>query len=285
MPQTDPQQIIDTQRQDWNRVAPAWEKWDRRLDQNTAFINYRLISDARLRAGQHVLDLGCGTGYPALLAAQAVGKHGRVLGLDLAEGMLAVAQRKARSLGLSNVEFRAGDVTRLPFEPEAFDGVISRFCLMFLPDIPRAAGEIARVLKPGGYLAAAVWSAADKNPYLRLPMDILKQFVELPPPDPEQPGLFRLAKPGTLMEMAEEAGLRRVSEEEVEGEAVFDSSEEYWSSIVEMAAPLQPLFAKLRPEHRQQAESAIQRAADSYKNGSEVALPMAIRIVVARKPF
>ena len=160
MTQQTPVQIIEGQRQDWNRVAGGWEKWDRFFDEQMAFFNHRLVADARLRAGMRVLDLGSGTGYPALLAAQTVGPSGSVIGLDLAEQMLAVARRKATALGLTNVTFRAGDVTALPYEANSFDAVTSRFCLMFLPDIPKAAAEIARVLRPGSWVAAAVWSVA-----------------------------------------------------------------------------------------------------------------------------
>ena len=104
-----PEQIIDSQRQDWNRVAGGWEKWDRFFDEQMAFLNHRLVADARLRAGMRVIDLGSGTGYPALLGAQTVGPSGAMIGLDLAEQMLAAARRKATTLGLSNVTFRAGD--------------------------------------------------------------------------------------------------------------------------------------------------------------------------------
>jgi len=145
-----PKQVVEDQRQDWNRVAGGWEKWDRFFDEQMAFLNHRLVADARLRFGMRVLDLGSGTGYPALLSAQTVGQSGTVIGLDLAEQMLAVARRKATALGLANVTFRTGDVTALPFEASSFDAVTSRFCLMFLPEIPKAAAEIARVLKPGG---------------------------------------------------------------------------------------------------------------------------------------
>ena len=147
-----PEQIIEDQRQDWNRVAGGWEKWDRFFDEQMAFLNHRLVGDARLRAGMRVLDLGSGTGYPALLGAQTVGPNGSVTGLDLAEQMLAAARRKATTLGLSNVTFRTGDVTALPLETNSFDAVTSRFCLMFLPEIPKAAAEIVRVLRPGAWL-------------------------------------------------------------------------------------------------------------------------------------
>jgi len=281
---SDPRQYVETQRQDWNRVAPGWEKWDRRLDENMAFINYRLVGDARLRPGQQVLDLGSGTGYPAVLAAQAVGPQGAVMGLDLAEDMLEAARRKAKALGVANVTFRATDVTTLPFEAASFDAVITRFCLMFLPDVAKAVGEIARVLKPGGYAAAAVWSVAEKNPYLRTPIDVVKQLIEIPPPAPDQPGLFRLAKPGDLSGMAKAAGLAVLADDEITGESPFDSEDEYFTSLMDIAAPIQALFAKLTPTQRTDAEAGIKRAVGAYRRGSAVALPMAIRIVAARKP-
>jgi ubiquinone/menaquinone biosynthesis C-methylase UbiE len=279
----DPQQIIETQRQDWTRVAPGWEKWDEALDRNLAFMNYRLVGEARVRPGQRLLDLGSGTGYPALLAAQAVGPKGSILGIDLAEPMLEVARRKATALGLRNVIFRAGDVSSLPAEANSFDAVISRFCLMFLPDVPKAAAEIARVLKPGGYLAAAVWSAPDKNPFLSIPIDVIKQFIEIPPPPPDQPGIFRLAKPGDLRGIIERAGLTPLSEEEVQAEGFFASADEYVAHLNDIAAPLQNLFAKLTPQQRTQAESDIKRAVQRYDVGGKIPLPMEIRIVVGRK--
>lgn len=278
-----PEQIIEGQRQDWNRVAVGWEKWDRFFDEQMAFLNHRLVGDARLRAGLRVLDLGSGTGYPALLTAQTVGSSGSVIGIDLAEQMLEAATRKAAVLKLSNVTFRTGDVTTLPFEAASFDAVISRFCLMFLPEIPKAVAEIARVLKRDTWVAAAVWSAPDKNPYLKIPIDIIKQFIEVPPPDPSAPGIFRLAKSGELAGMLQQAGFADISDDEFLGDVRFPSADNYFSSLMDIAAPIQNLWTKLSPVQQKDARQRILDATEQYRKGSIVALPIAVRIITARK--
>lgn len=279
-----PEQIIENQRQDWNRVAGGWEKWDRFFDEQMAFLNHRLVADARLRSGMRVLDLGSGTGYPALLAAQTVGPSGNVTGIDLAEQMLEAARRKAASLKLSTITFKTGDVTTLPFEAASFDAITTRFCLMFLPEIPKAVAEIARILKPDTWVAAAVWSAPERNPYLKIPIDVIKQFVELPPPDPRAPGIFRLAKPGELASMLEQAGLANISEQEFLGDVRFAVADDYFSSLMDIAAPIQNLWAKLSAAQQTEAKQRIIQTAGQYRKGTAIALPIAVRIVAAQKP-
>jgi ubiquinone/menaquinone biosynthesis C-methylase UbiE len=285
MPTPDNAKLVEGQRQDWNRVAGGWEKWDRLFDEQMAFLNHRLVADARLHAGLNVLDLGSGTGYPALLGAQTVGATGSVVGMDLAEHMLAAATRKATRLGLTNVSFRTGDVTSLPFEPNSFDAVTSRFCLMFLPEIPKAASEIARVLKPGSWVAAAVWSAPEKNPSIGLSMAAIKQVIELPPPDPTAPGIFRLAKPGELAGMFQQAGLIDVADQEFLAEWSYASADEYYTSLMEIAAPVQNLMAKLTESQQQDVKQRIIQAAANYKRGNRIVFPMAVRMVAGRKPI
>ncbi|HKN86349.1 MAG TPA: methyltransferase domain-containing protein [Nitrospiraceae bacterium] len=284
MPQPTPQEVIESQRADWNRVAPGWEKWDQLFDDNMAFLNHRLVSDVRVRRGMRVLDLGSGTGYPALLTAQVVGPAGSVTGLDLAESMLTVAQRKATRLGLNNVTFRTADVTMLSFQASSFDAVISRFCLMFLPEISQAATEIARVLNPGGYVAAAVWSMPEKNPYLSIPMDVIKQFIDLPPLNPTAPGIFRLAKPGELAGLLQQGGLHDVTEQELFSEVQFLTPQEYVASLMDIAAPIQNVWAKLSASQQRDAKQRIVQIVESYRRGTIFALPIAVRIVSGRKP-
>lgn len=279
-----PEQVIDSQRQDWNRVAGGWEKWDRFFDEQMAFLNHRLVGDARLRPGLHVLDLGSGTGYPAILAAQTVGVDGSVVGIDLAEQMLTVAERKATRLGLHNVTFKVGDVTTLPFESASFDAVTSRFCLMFLPEIPRAAVEIARVLRPGAWVAAAVWSAPEKNPSIGLSMAAVKQVIDLPPPDPMAPGIFRLAQPGDFAGMLERAGLADITDQEFFGEWSYGSADEYYTSLMEIAAPVKNLMTTLSETQRLEVKRLIIEAASQFQRGAHITFPIAVRMVAGRKP-
>jgi ubiquinone/menaquinone biosynthesis C-methylase UbiE len=232
-----------------------------------------------------LLDLGSGTGYPALLGAQTVGPSGSVIGLDLAEQMLAAARRKATALGLANVTFRTGDATTLPFEANSFDAVTSRFCLMFLPEIPKTTAEIARVLRPGGWVAAAVWSASDKNPSIGLSMEAIKSVIELPPPDPTAPGIFRLAKPGDLAGMMQQDGLIDVTEQEFLAEWSYASADEYYTSLMEIAAPIQNLMAKLSAPQIQEVKRLILAAVTQYQRGNRITFPLAVRMVAARKPL
>jgi ubiquinone/menaquinone biosynthesis C-methylase UbiE len=284
MPLPTPAEVVEAQRRDWNRVAGGWDKWDEYFSRNMTFINHRLVADARLRPGMRVLDVGSGTGYPALLAGEVVGAEGSVVGVDLAESMLAVATRKARTMGMKHVTFRTGDATALPFDTASFDAIISRFCLMFLPEIPKALKDMARVLKPGGYFAAAVWSVPDKNPFMRIPMDVIKALVTLPPPDPEAPGVFRLAKAGELKAMMEGAGLAPLSEEEFLADVLYATAEEFMSSLMDIAAPIQNLFAALTPSQRSEAERGIVTAVNEYRRHDRIVLPIAVRVVAARSP-
>lgn len=100
--------------------------------------------------GETVVDVGSGGGFDAILAAQAVGAEGRVIGIDMTPEMLDRAAAAAAALGLTNVEFREGLAEELPVPDESVDVVISNGVLNLVPDKGDAYGEIFRVLKPHG---------------------------------------------------------------------------------------------------------------------------------------
>ena len=107
-----------------------------------------------IRAGESVLDLGCGAGFDAFIAAQLVGLEGRVVGIDLSLEMLAVARAGQAEAGLPQIEFCEAPVEVLPFPDASFDLALSNGVLNLVPDKPAALREIFRVLRPGGRLQA-----------------------------------------------------------------------------------------------------------------------------------
>jgi SAM-dependent methyltransferase len=118
----------------------------------------KLADAAALAEGDRVLDIACGTGVVAREAIRRCGATGSVAGLDLGAGMIAVARRLA-----PGVDFREGNALALPWPDAEFDAVVCQFGLMFFGDRERAVGEMARVLRPGGRLAVAVWAAIEAN--------------------------------------------------------------------------------------------------------------------------
>ena len=108
-----------------------------------------------LRAGEVVLDLGCGAGMDSLLAARRVGPTGRVIGVDLTGPMVEKARANAAAVGVGNAEFHRGQADRLPVGGGSVDVVISNGVFNLCPDKPGVLAEVFRVLRPGGRLQMA----------------------------------------------------------------------------------------------------------------------------------
>ncbi|MGH9154410.1 MAG: class I SAM-dependent methyltransferase [Acidimicrobiales bacterium] len=117
-----------------------------------------LCDAAAITAGQRILDVACGTGVVARTAADRVGPA-NVVGVDLNEAMLTVARRVR-----ADIDWHQGDVAALPLPDGAFNAVVCQMALMFFPDRIRALREMARVLTPGGTVAALVPSSLDAQP-------------------------------------------------------------------------------------------------------------------------
>ena len=147
----------------WQLSASAAENYERinvpRLFGPWAEV---LLERVEMTTGQRVLDLACGTGVVARLAAEKVGPSGAVIGSDLNEGMLIEAAHHVPP-GLT-IQWELADAQDLPFGDEHFDVVLCQQGLQFVPDQERAVAEIHRVLKVGGLAAVAVWASLEQSP-------------------------------------------------------------------------------------------------------------------------
>lgn len=110
----------------------------------------RLLVDAGIGVGMRVLDIGCGRGDVAFIAARLVGEHGQVMGIDREPGAVAVATARALELGLSHVTFLQGDFATIPAEHGTFDAAVGRRVLMYQPDPVGSVRALMRTVRPGG---------------------------------------------------------------------------------------------------------------------------------------
>jgi ubiquinone/menaquinone biosynthesis C-methylase UbiE len=129
----------------------------------------RVADAADIHPGQRVLDVACGTGVLARAVADRVGSAGSVAGVDVNDGMLAVARRKAPAIAWKQASAEA-----LPFDNDSFDAVVSQFGLMFFADRCAALKEMLRVVRPGGRLAVAVWDSLEHTPGYAAMTDLLQ---------------------------------------------------------------------------------------------------------------
>ncbi len=129
--------------------APPLSFWD--------YFGRRTIELLSLPIGSRVLDVCCGAGASALPAAESVGPTGKVMGVDISQKLLDLAQTKTEQRHLTNIHFELGDMLSLRFPNESFDAVVCVFGIFFVPDMQMAVRELWRCVRPGGQLAVTTW--------------------------------------------------------------------------------------------------------------------------------
>jgi SAM-dependent methyltransferase len=250
--------------QGWGERAPTY---DRLVGAVTARFADPLLDAAHVRPGARVLDAACGTGA---LTAAAAARGAEPLGIDLTAEMVALAARRHPGL-----RFLQGDAEALAFPSGAFDAVVAGFLLHHLPDPHTAAGEFARVLAPGGRLAATVWDDPSRMRLIGLVNDALAEAEADPSLGiPEGPPAFAFAGPEDFVRLLEDAGFEDVEVRTIAFEHLVPSGEALWDGLLGGTVRTTRQVRAQPPEIRTRVREALIALAEQHRTDAGLAIPV-----------
>jgi SAM-dependent methyltransferase len=239
----------------------------------------RVLDVAAPTAGERVLDVACGTGVVARLAAERVGPTGRVVGLDLNPGMLAVA--RSLPVGGAPVGWVQATAGRLPFPDGSFEVVCCQLGLQFFPDRSAALAEMARVLVVGGRLAVMVWRSIDHSPGFAVLAGALDRHVGSAA-GALMRAPFGLGDEGALRGLVAGVGFGEVWLDRQAGVVRFGSAREL---VVAYGAgsPLAGPIGAAGPAARAGLLAEVQAALEEWQGAAGLAFPIEALLVSGRR--
>ena len=218
------------------------------------------LGAAAAKPGEHVIDIGCGTGDTLLDFAKIVGPSGAVLGVDVSVPMLGFAKHRVAEAGYGNVSCVLADAMNYAFEPRWADLVYSRFGVMFFDDPVKAFSNIRSGMKPGARLAFACFRTMPESPWFRVPIEAARPHLPAQPPaDPLAPGMFSFASEERVRGILDDAGFREIAlkaaDVPMHGKDVAQSM-----AFATQAGPLPAILEKGSEEQRTRAIEAVREA-------------------------
>jgi len=267
----------------WN--GPGGRTWVERqahTDITLTRVSEALLALAAPRAGERVLDVGCGCGATTLDVARAVGPSGHVVAMDISAPMLDEGRRRAAAAGLANVDWQQADPATA--ELDGFDLLVSAFGLMFFGDPVAAFANMRRAANPGARMAFVSWRALAENPWIGVPMRAAA--AHLPPrprPNPHAPGMFAFADPQRVAEILAAAGWTPPRLEKLDLELDIAAGRGLDEAVVQ-STRIGAVNSWLRNQPADivaAATDSIRAALAPYRDGASVRLPGAMWLVAS----
>lgn len=265
----------------WESVATNWIDRADYLEDRGAPVTKAMLERAAVTRTDDVLALADGAGGMALAVAPGAR---RVVSSDVVPSLVTAAQRRADERGFDNVTAQVVDIEDIPVADEDFDVVVCREGLMSAVDPPRAFSEVARVLRTGGRLVAAVWGQPDDNPWLALLMGAVGETVGHPVPPPGMPGPFALCDEAHLARLVEGAGLVDFALDRVPVPFHSPSFEAWWEHTTALAGPVANIVRGLDADASAGLLARLRDAVAPYVTVDGIAIPGRALVVSARKP-
>lgn len=269
----------------WNgEGGEHWATFAARYDEVLEGFGTALAAAADPRAGDRVVDVGCGSGSTTLAVADRVQSNGSVLGLDLSTHLVTLARRRAETAGAANVRFEVADAAQFDLEAGSVDAMVSRFGVMFFADPPVAFAHLRSALRPAGRLTFVCWQSPLANEWITVPGSAIVTHVELPPTDPSGPGMFSMSDPDEIMSTLEGAGFDRIQIESLVVPQRFgDSLDEAVAFMTETQVAAR-LLSGLDPARRGRVLEALHVGLAPHATPDGVFLDGAAWLVHARTP-
>jgi SAM-dependent methyltransferase len=263
----------------WN--GPGGEGWlaaYQRIQRAIGDIGDVGLAAAAPQHGEHVIDIGCGTGDTTAALARAVGLSGHVLGVDISETLITAA----RTHRLDNATFVVGDAATHPFQASHYDLVFSRFGVMFFADPVAAFRNIRRALKPAGRLVFIAWRTPQENPWGTTPVRAAQPFLPAQPrPGPEDPGQFAFGDRARVERILGEAGFKALRFEPIDRQIWMGNTVAEVVAGAGKFGPLARAFAGAEPAAIEKAKQAIADVLAPHQGPEGVRLPGACWLVRA----
>ncbi|MFG3369287.1 class I SAM-dependent methyltransferase [Streptomyces sp. NPDC090032] len=264
------------QSQAWNGYeGEHWARNQDRWDAVNEGFNQPLLDAAAVRAGERVLDVGCGAGATTRLAARQAGPDGRALGVDLSGPMLARAEETARQEGAAGAGFEQGDAQIHPFPAGDFDVAISRFGVMFFADPVAAFANIRRALRPGGRLAFICAAEPGGNDWLRAIAELrgilpVGDFGAPGERDTSRgPGMFSLADADVTRGVLSDAGFAGVEVRRVETYGLWGRDAGDAAAFLLDSGPGRHLTEQVGGEARELAHRTLANTLHAYEHAGD----------------
>jgi SAM-dependent methyltransferase len=265
-------------------IAERWHRGKVHRAEATGLANELMLDLASLRSGDRVLDVAAGTGDQTLMAARRVGPKGYVLATDISASMLNLAADAARDAGLTNIETRVMDAENLDLETDSFDAVICRMGLMLISNPVKALIRMRQVAKPSGKVVALVLSTEEKNPYLEIPLAVVRRRAKIPSLAAARPSAFALAQPDILEDIYRRAGFHDVAVQAVSLRRHFRSTADAVDALKEFSPFfLRDLMAELTDADRDLVWSEIEDRLGQFQTPDGLKVPGEALIGVGTK--